>query len=311
MPGKLVLLLTVALGAFSQLQPDPAYVLGPDDQVVIRVLDVDEIGAAPYRIDLRGNLNVPLVGRLRAAGLTVEQLESELALRLKKYLLDPTVTVAVAEFRSLPVSVLGAVGSSGVHQIRGTKTLFEVLSMAGGLKPEAGNVIKITRRKSSGPIPLPTSALDPSGEFYVAEVKVKSIMEAKNPQENIPILPNDIISVPKGDLVYVIGSVRRPGGFVLNEKENISILQVISMAEGLDRSAAPSRAKILRPGATESANRTEIPVDLKKILASRSPDVQLLPNDILFVPINGPKNAVMRGVEVAIGIGSGWAIYRR
>ena len=149
------------------------------------------------------------------------------------------VTVSVFEFRSQPVSVLGAVNTPGVHQIRGRKTLFEVISEAGGLKNEAGNSIKITRRKEFGAIPLPGAGADPSGEFSVAEVSVKSVMEARNPQENIQIQPNDVISVPKAELVYVIGAVKRAGGFILSEREQISVLQALSMAEGLDRVARP------------------------------------------------------------------------
>ena len=288
----------------------PSYVLGPDDQVVIHVLDSDEIGASPFRIDMRGYINVPLAGRLQAAGLTVDQLEAALAARLKQYLQTPTVTVSVSEFRSQPVSVLGAVNTPGVHQIRGRKTLFEVISEAGGLKTEAGNSIKITRRKEFGNIPLAGTADDSSGKFTVADVSVKSIMEARNPQENILVQPNDVISVPRAELVYVIGAVKRPGGFVLSEREHISVLQALSMAEGLDRVASPGNARILRAsgGAT---SRAEIPVDVNKILTGKIGDVQLLANDILFVPNSAAKSAAMRGLEAAIQLGTGVAIYRR
>lgn len=314
--GTSILLLLAAVGLLLSAQSmdrqqdrEGLYILGPDDQVTIHVLDMDEIGAAPYRIDLRGNLNLPVVGRVQAGGLTVEQFEAEITRGLKSYLKEPTVTVFVTEFRSQPVSVLGAVQTPGVLQIHGKKTLFEVLSAAGGLKPDAGNTINLTRRKEAGPIPLPTARLDGTGEFYVAELKVKSVMEATNPQENIVIVPNDVISVPKGDLVYVIGAVNRSGGFILNEKENISVLEALSLAEGLGRGSAPGSAKILRPSADRAA-RTEIPVDLKKILAGKSPDVPLAANDILFVPTSAPKNAALRGVEAAISIGTGLAIYR-
>ena len=127
-----ILLFLLATVAFTQTPAlPPSYVLGPDDQVVIHVLDSDEIGDSPFRIDMRGYINVPLAGRLQAAGLTVDQLEAALAARLKEYLQTPVVTVSVSEFRSQLVSVLGAVNTPGVHQIRGRKTLFEVISEAG------------------------------------------------------------------------------------------------------------------------------------------------------------------------------------
>src|SRR5208337_3140684 len=120
-----------------------------------------------------------------------------------------------------PISVLGQVATPGIHQMRGRKTLFEVISEAGGLKPDAGSTIKITRRKENGPIPLPTAASDSSGEFNVAEVSIRDVMEARNPQENIAGKAYDVITVPKAKLVYVIGSVKHSGGFVLSERANM------------------------------------------------------------------------------------------
>jgi polysaccharide biosynthesis/export protein len=287
----------------------PAYVLGPGDQVVIRVLDLEEIGENPFRVDMRGNINLPLAGRIHAGGLSVEELEAAVATSLKKYLQDPVVTVSIFEFSSQPVSVIGAVNNPGVHQIRGSKTLFEIISEAGGLKNEAGNSIKITRRRENGDIPLPGAVADASGEFSVAEVSVKSVMEARNPRENIRIQPNDVISVPRGELVYVIGAVKRAGGFVLGEREHISVLQALAMAEGLDHEASPSTARILRE--SEGASRSEIPVDVRKMLAGKTGDVPMLTNDILFIPNSTPKSAAVRGLEVAIQVGTGIAIYRR
>jgi polysaccharide export outer membrane protein len=302
-----------ALLAPAQAQTDPSpalYVLGPDDQITIRALNMEEeIGKEPYRVDFRGNIDVPLIGRVQAGGLTVEQLETELSHRLAKELTEPTVSISIKEFRSQPVSVLGAVLTPGVHQIHGSKTLFEVLSAAGGLKPEAGNTIHITRRKKEGPIPLPGARPDPTGEFYTAEVKVKSVMEATNPEENILIKPDDVISVPKGDLVYVTGSVKRPGGFVLNEKDSISILAAITLAEGLDTGAGAAKCRILRLAA-DGTTRTEIPIDLKKMLDGKSQDGKLIANDILFVPTNAAQNAVLRGLETGIITAASLAVYR-
>ncbi len=253
-----ILLFLFASITFSQTPAQaPSYVLGPGDQVTIHVLDLVEIGDSPFRIDMRGNIYVPLAGRLQAAGLTVDQLEAALAERLKQYLHNPVVTASVFEFRSQPVSVLGAVNTPGVHQIRGGTSLFEVLSEAGGLKTDAGNSIKITRRREFGPIPLPGAAMDGSGQFCVAQISVKSVMEARNPQENIQIRPNDVISVPKAELVYVVGAVKRAGGFTLSEREQISVLQALSLAEGLEGVASPANAKILRPSDGEKT-RTEI-----------------------------------------------------
>jgi polysaccharide biosynthesis/export protein len=318
MISRLWLLLPFAFLALAAAQqPAPSttaaaanYILGPDDLVTIRVLDIDEVPDKPFRIDMRGNVNLPLVGRTHAAGLTVEEFETQLVEKFGAVLHDPTVSVFINEFRPQPVSVLGSVKTPGVFQIRGTKTLYEVLSLAGGLNPDAGSSIKITRRKSAGPLPLPTAADDSSGEFQVGEVTVKSVMEARNPKENIEVLPDDIVSVPKAELVYVIGAVHRSGGFVLSEKEKMSVLQALSLAEGLDRGAAPKDARILRP-VPNTDSRQEIPVNLKEVLAGRSGDVSLAANDILFVPVNGAKTAFGRGLEAAVQMATGVVIYRR
>ncbi len=289
---------------------DADYILGADDQILIRAMDATEISDKPVLIGTSGYISLPMVGHLRASGLTVQQLEAEVVLRLKSYIREPQVSVSIVEFRSQPVSVLGAVTNPGVVQLRGHKTLFEVISEVGGLKNDAGNSIKITRRKNNGPIPLPSAATDFTGQFSVAEVSVKSIVEGRNPQENIQVKPNDVISVPRAELIYVIGAVRRPGGFVLNEREHISVLQALSMAEGLDRLASGSNARILR--ASDAAlTRTEIPVDVNKILSGKTNDMPMLANDVLFIPTSATKSATLRSIEAAIQVGTGVAIWRR
>jgi polysaccharide export outer membrane protein len=291
-------------------QSPVGYILGPEDQILIRALYAEEISEKPILIGTNGYISLPLVGRVRASGLTVEQLETEIMSGLKPYMQDPQVSVSIVEFRSQPVSVLGAVANSGVVQLRGRKTLFEVISEAGGLKNEAGNIIKITRRKEFGPIPLASAVADSSGQFSVAEVSVKSVMEARVPEENIEIKPKDVISIPRAELIYVIGSVKRAGGFVLNEREHISVLQALSMAEGLERVASGGSARILR-SSDEASTRTEIAVDVNKILAGKASDVPMLANDILFIPNSAAKSATLRGVEAAIQVATGVAIWRR
>jgi polysaccharide export outer membrane protein len=285
------------------------YSLGPGDQIVVHALDIDEINEKSATIDGRGFVKLPLAGRIHAGGLTVPELETAVAAQLKVFVRDPQVAISIAEYRSQPVSVLGAVASPGVQQLQGRKTLFELLSMAGGLRADAGHSIKITRRKEWGRIPLASADDDVTGQFSVAEVSVTSVMEARNPQENIAIRPHDVISVPRAEMVYVIGAVKRAGGFVLNEKENMTVLQALSLAEGLDRTAAPARARILRP-APGGGPRAEMSVDLRRIIAGKSGDVALHADDILFVPASAAKSATVRGLEAAVQIGTGIAIWR-
>ncbi len=290
-------------------QAPSAYVLGPEDQISISVAEVGEISNDPVRIDLTGFIRVPLIGRIHAGGLTIEQFEAELATRLKPYVLEPDVTVAISEFRSQPVSVFGAVKNPGVYQVQGRKTLLEMISQAGGLDTTAGYRISITRRVEWGRIPLASAAESADGQFSVGEVSVKSLVQAKAPEENIPICPHDVISVPRAEMIYVVGTVQRSGGFVLSERETMSVLQALSLAGGLDRFASGRNARILRRSG--GADRAEIAVNVPAILMGRANDVPLQAEDILFIPSSAPKKAVVRALEAAIQTGTGVVIWGR
>lgn len=316
--GLLLLLAASAFGQAGEPAERKTYILGPDDQVTVRVLDLEEFNGAggantkefAYRIDLRGMVNLPLIGRMKAAGQTVEQLEAALVERLKEYLKTPSVTVAVVEYKSQPISVIGLVTTPGVHQLQGRKTLLEVISVVGGLKAEAGHLIKITRKIEYGAIPLASAKTDPTGAYSVAEISVKRIMNAQSPEENIQIQPFDVISVPKAELVYVVGNVKKSGGFILGDREQVTALQALSLAEGLDRDASGNGAKILRRS-PNGGERQEILVSLNEILKGKKADVRMEPDDILFVPSSMGKRVVVRSLEAALSIGTGLAIYRR
>jgi polysaccharide biosynthesis/export protein len=285
------------------------YLLGPDDQLEISGPELTDISNKPVRINGEGDVQVPLAGSVHVAGLTVQQTEQKLDEVLSKYIKQPQVAVNVAEVRSQPVSVLGAVNSPGVHQVQGHKTVLEMLASAGGIRQDAGYSIRITRQVEWGCIPLPGAQLDASGKYSVAEVNLRKIMDAKTPEENIQIFPHDVISVPKAEMVYVIGEVHRSGGFVLGEHQSISVLQALSLAEGLNPGADPRHAKILRlkPDADQ---REELKVDVKDALNGKKPDFPLQGEDILFIPGSTGKKAALRGLEAAIQTGTSLAIWR-
>jgi polysaccharide export outer membrane protein len=285
------------------------YVLGPDDEIKIWALGLEEISEKPVRIDPSGQVDLPLLGSIRAAGLTVEQFKSKVIEGVAHQVREPQVSVQIVEFGSQPVSVIGAVRQPGVHQLRGRKSLAEVVSLAGGLSPEAGPRIEITRSVQQGDIPLPGVHADSTGRFNVAEVSVKELLNAGNPSANILIRPHDVIAVPRTEMVYVIGAIRKPGALELKERESISALQALSMAEGLGTNPAPQSSKILRTVAG-SSERREIPIDLKKILAGKADDVPLQANDILFVPDSASKKASTRTIEAVIQAATGMAIWR-
>ena len=284
------------------------YLLGPDDQLDISGPELTDLTNKPVRIDGEGDIQMPLAGSVHVAGLTVQQTEKELDKVLSKYIKNPQVVVNVVEVRSQPVSVLGAVNSPGVHQVQGHKTVLEMLASAGGIRQDAGYSIRITRQAEWGCIPLPGAQMDVSGKYSVAEVNLRKIMDAKTPEENIQIFPHDVISVPKAEMVYVIGEVHRSGGFVLGEHQSISVLQALSLAEGLNTGADPRHAKILRLK-PEADQREELKVDVKDALNGKKPDFPLQGEDILFIPGSTGKKAALRSMEAAIQVGTGLAIW--
>lgn len=292
---------------------DPAgigsYVLGPEDDITIKIVGLAEFGAAPTRIDTQGNIEVPLAGSVHAEGLTVEALEHRLSRRMQEFVVNPAVVITIAHYRSQPVTVLGAVTHPGVHQLAGRKTLFEILTEVDGLRPDAGYTIKITRQRQWGPIPLPDCELDASGQFYVAEVSVRSVMEARDPRENIVIMPHDIISVPRGQVLYILGAVKKSGGFVLGDASSITVLQALALADGLDTNAASRGARIMRlvPGQSQ---RAQIAVDVKQIFAGKAADVGLAGGDILFIPSRASAKGIARVAETALTTVTGAILYR-
>ena len=288
---------------------DPAYVLGPGDSISIRVGDLQEITDRTIRIDPNGYIDLPLAGHFQASGQTLESFKQVLAGRLKRYITDPQITVALIDNQSRPVSVIGAVNAPGVHQLEGPKRLVEVISLAGGVRADAGDKVFITRENSWGKIPLPDSKEDTTQGFSTASVSLDDLLGAKHPSENILIEPEDVISVPRAEVVYVVGQVRRSGGFPLSSHHSLSLLQALSLAEGLAPDAASKKSHILRATDGDPNKVTEIPVDVKSILDGKAPDVQLYANDVLFVPNSAAKTTGRRALDTVLQTAMGLAIY--
>jgi polysaccharide export outer membrane protein len=305
-------LLTLHAGASMAANVDTvSYRLGPEDQVAIKVMDLDKLqleGQQAPKVDVNGDLNLPIIGNVHVAGLTVTEVKAALEQKLTTILQTPSVSVSIVQYRSHPVSVLGAVRNPGVIQVTQQRRLLEVLSMAGGMAQEAGDKIKITRQEKIGTLPLAGVIEDQSCKCYVGSVDVRSLLNATDPKLNIEIMENDVVTVTAAELIFVMGAVKKPGGFSLGQRENISVLQALSLAEGLDRAAAPKTTRLLRED-TPGKERREIAINLKPIMDGTAPDVTLRANDILYIPTSGAKLASLRSLEAAIQVGTGFAVF--
>jgi polysaccharide biosynthesis/export protein len=283
------------------------YILGGGDRLSIRVFGADDLSNSPIDVSPEGDMMAPLVGRVRAGGMSVRDLEAALTQDYAKFYKSPEVTVTVVEYRSQPVTVVGSVNTPGVIQLRRPTRLMEVISQAGGLRPDAGDKVYITS------MPPPGSSSGPNSDYKATtqEVDLQKIIEGRDPSLNILIQSNDLITIPKAKMVYVVGDIGRPGGYVLDgHSSTLSVLQAIALAGGVNKTAKASQTRILRPTGDDESHRTETRIDLQKILANKAPDVELRADDILFVPNSAAKNVGVRALQAAADIGTGLAIWR-
>ena len=286
------------------------YTLGPGDQVNIRVVDLEEFADRSVRIDPNGFIDLPLIGRIQASGLTIDQLKDTLSTKLGRYINSPQISLNLSENQNQTVSVLGSVNLPGIHPLPGPRRLLDVLSLAGGAKPDAGSRVILTRQMKWGALPVTGSKVDGTGNFSTVSLSLDDLLDAKTPAENIFIRPGDVVSIPKADLIYVVGDVKRAGGFPLSSHPTISILQALSLAEGMDHDASPKRSKIIRPSPGGDGKPKEIPVDISKILSGQTPDTPLFANDVLFIPSSAVKSGSRRAAEAILQAATGIAVYR-
>ncbi len=287
----------------------PNYVLGPEDVINIDVFNVPEL-SKKVRVANDGMIILPLIGRVQAAGLTAEELRKELADKWgENYLQDPQVTVYVNEFKAKPVSIIGAVEKPGLYSLAGQRTLIEVLSMAGGFGKKntspAGRTVVITRKSGFKDL-QPVDGMHVRGPDQI-EVDLNRLLYTKDEALNIEIKPLDIISVSKADVIYVSGAVKRPGGFVLEDRPTITVLQAITMAEGFTGSASKGGARIWRTN--QDGSRTEVPVNITKIQKGKAEDITLAANDNLYVPESKAKFVGQQATQTGMSALTGWLIW--
>lgn len=265
--------------------------IGPGDLVEVSIYGVGDF-KQEGRISDSGEMALPLVGMVHIGGTTVEEAQSVIKEKLVSggYFRDPAVTVLIKDFASQGISVMGEVERPGVYPAMATRRLYDLISLAGGFTNKAGKLVTITHRDNPTQPDSITLTNDP----------------AKSLQSNVAVYPGDTIVVSKAGIVYVVGDVGRPGGFVMENGEKMTVLQAIAMAQGVNRTAAISQARLVR---RTSGQPEEVKIALKGILSAKAPDVDLMPDDILFIPGSIAKNVMKRGLESAIQIATNVAIY--
>lgn len=285
------------------------YVIGPEDVITIDVLNVPELKQT-VRVENDGTIPVRLLGHVKAAGLTTAELRNDLEKQWgETYLEDPKVSVFMREFHARPISVIGAVAKPGLYQLTGPRTLIEVISMAGGLGTrganQPGRFLNVTRKGGFDDLQL-SEGMEQTAPDQI-EIDLRQLMQSRDPALNIKMKPFDIVSVTKAGIIYVIGAVWKSGGFLMEDRERVTVLQALSMAGGTSAFAKKSAARIVRQG--ESGSRQEIKVDLGKVIKGTGEDIEMAANDILIVPDSKGRYWGQRGIDLAISTATAAMIY--
>ena len=305
--------ITQLAAATSSTQGD--YVIGSGDMIGVEVFDVPEL-SRDVRVNETGFVSLPLIPvKVHASGLTTFQLQDKLAelLQTNGLVSTPQVRVSLKEQHSQPITVIGAVRSPMVIQVVRQTRLLQVLSQAGGVSSDAGNVVILTRPAS------PKAETDHegtgiagsgngSGDPQTFTITLTDLLDSGDSRFNIPVIGGDVISVPRAGIIYVVGAVSRPGGFVMqNDSDRMTTLKMLSLAGGTTSTAKSKEAVILRKNLA-TGKRDEVPVNLDKVMHLKTEDVMLQPSDILFIPDSNSKKALHRAGDVAMSLTTGAAM---
>jgi len=279
------------------------YTIGAGDVLTVSLSDAPEFGGK-FRVADSGVISIPgAVSPIKAEGQSPIDLANSIreALIEAKQLRDPHVSVFVDEFHGRTVSVLGAVNKPAVYPLQKRTTVLEALSLAGGVLPNAGNVVTIVRGPASA-----ESTNTSVGS--VQTFQMSNLASGKDLSANVEVKNGDVISVSAAQVVYVVGAVVKPGGFTIQDSANgVSVVQAVALAEGFT-SVASRRAVIVRQS-TSDHSRVEIPVDIGQMMSGKVTDAVLAPNDILFVPTSGARRTAKAMGDVAMAAVNGVAIY--
>ncbi len=294
--GTVALSLVLPLTVFAQPDSTPqtaaipgaahALRVSSGDLLDIGVFDTPEL-SGKLRVNEAGDITVPIAGAVRVSGMTSEEaaVAVEAKLRSADILKDPHVSVFISEYATQGVTVTGEVKIPGIYPLLGSHGLSDMIAAAGGVTQGASRVVTVTHKS------------DPEHpEVFTLDNRPGSIAA------KVDIRPGDTIGVAKAGVAYVVGEVAKPGGFLIESNDRLSVLQVIALAGGATHTAAPDKARLIRKTPN---GREELKVALKAILNGKVVDIPLEDGDILFVPSSKGKIFAYRGVDTAVGLTTG------
>ncbi len=263
--------------------------LGVGDLIEISVFGVPDL-STKIRISGSGDIYLPLIDYVHVADLTTDEAQELIQKRLEDggFVRGPHVSIFVDESASQAITVVGEVNHPGPYSAVGERRLFDVISAAGGLTDKAGRIVTIEHRGNPG---------------QKVELQLSSSL-TEDTGDNVDVLPGDTVIVSRAGIIYVVGDVQRPSGFLI-EDNNLSVLKALALAGGSTRTSSLNKTKILRqtPNGVQ-----EIPVKLKKVLYAKAPDMPLVKGDVLFIPGSSAKAAAYRTADAAMSLSTALAV---
>jgi polysaccharide export outer membrane protein len=260
-----LLLLAAATPAAAQSAGD--YVIGAQDVLAITVFDQADLGGK-YAVELDGSFSFPLVGRVKAGGMTIREFEAELKRRLSDgFFKNPQLTVAIEQYRSQRVFVVGEVRAPGAYSLTGDMTLIEALAKAGSTTQSASDEVVVVRGGRGAEQPVTPDA---PGDRETVRVNLKNLQSGIGTAQNVDLRDGDTIYVARAEQVYIFGQVKNPGSYEV--KSDTTVLQALSLAGGVAPTGAMNRVRVIR---LVNGEKREIKVKLTDVVR---------PGDTIVVP---------------------------
>jgi polysaccharide export outer membrane protein len=259
----------------------PGFLLG------LNVLDEPDL-VGSFRIDQQGDVALPILGTIHVAGQTISDARVQIRNRLldDQILKDPQVNLTVLEYTAPEVTIVGEVASPGKYPLLVPRKLVDVLAFAGGTTVIAGNEVQITRASAN---------VEPVLVHYSKATAPSAIAD-------VIVNPGDTVLVKRAGIVYVLGAVNRPGGYVMQEEGTLNVLQALALANGTTLAAKTGDVHLLRRD--EKGAVVDIALSYKKLTRGKSSEVQLHSKDVLYVPVSKIKSAFLNGQSILAGAAS-------
>jgi polysaccharide export outer membrane protein len=276
-------------------QTSPSTQIIAGDLLDIIVFETPELSGR-FRVNINGDILLPLAGTLHVGGSTLSEITEAVTKRFKDagILVNPQVTVFVAEYTRRTITITGEVRAPGLYPIAAPRTLIDTLTMAGGLNDVASRTVSIVH------------AADPKNIIHVT-LNVGAQTPESIEQGRMEILPGDLIFIARSGIIYVVGELARPGGYQVEHNNRLTLLDAVALAGGPTRVASLANARLIRRSAT---GREELKINMKRILFGDGPDMLLTDGDILYVPTSLAKQYSFSALDASIGAATSYAIFR-